>query len=95
MRPEIGSISIPWICLKSCIADAFVTGYYGRMEERPSAEYIATLRKLSGPQKLRTAAALYWGARKLKAARLREQHPDWTDDQVERRVKEIFLYAVT
>ena len=65
------------------------------MDERPSEEYIATLRKLSGQQKLRTAAALYWGARRLKAARLREQHPDWTEEEIEKRVKEIFLYAVT
>lgn len=65
------------------------------MDERPSAEYLAALRRLSGAQRLRTAAALYWGARKLKAAALRDQHPDWTEEEVERRVKEIFLYAVT
>jgi hypothetical protein len=65
------------------------------VEERPSAEYLDTLRRLGGAQKWRTAAALYWGARKLKAAGLREQNPDWTDEQVERRVKEIFLYAAT
>lgn len=58
-------------------------------------EYVATLRRMSGEQKLRTAFGLYWSARKLKAARLREQHPDWTEEQVQQRVKEIFMHAVT
>ena len=58
-------------------------------------EYRATLRRLSGAQKLRTAFALYWEARKLKAARLRLQHPDWSEEQIEVRVREIFLHATT
>lgn len=65
------------------------------MEEPISAEYEETLRRLSGAQKLRTTAALYWAARRLKAARLRMQHPDWTEEQIEQRVKEIFMHAVT
>ena len=56
-------------------------------------EYVAALRRLTGQQKLETAFALYWSARDLKAAALREQHPDWTEDQVQQRVKEIFLHA--
>ncbi|OYW75053.1 MAG: hypothetical protein B7Z37_15030 [Verrucomicrobia bacterium 12-59-8] len=58
-------------------------------------EYIATLRRMTGAQKLRTAFQLYWSARRLKAARLRQQHPDWSEEQVQQRVKEIFMYAVT
>lgn len=58
-------------------------------------EYVAALRRLSGEQKLRTAFGLYWSARSLKGAAIREQHPDWTEEQVQRRVKEIFLHAVT
>ncbi len=58
-------------------------------------EYIATLRRMTGAQKLRTAFGLYWSARKLKAARLREQHPEWSEDRVQQRVKEIFKHAVT
>jgi hypothetical protein len=60
-----------------------------------SPEYIATLRRMTGAEKLRTAFGLYWSARKVKAARIRQQHPDWTDEQVRQRVKEIFLHAVT
>jgi len=65
------------------------------MGSEVSPEYSATLRKLSGAQKLRTASALYWEARKLKAARLRTQHPDWTEEQIQEQVKEIFMHAVT
>lgn len=56
-------------------------------------EYLAALRRMTGTQKLRTAFGLYWSARKLKAARLRELYPDWTEPQVQQRVKEIFLHA--
>jgi Rv0078B-related antitoxin len=56
-------------------------------------EYLAVLRRTSGIQKLRTAFGLYWSARKLKAARLRELHPEWSAAQVQQRVKEIFLHA--
>ncbi len=34
-------------------------------------EYIATLRRMTGAQKLRTAFQLYWGARKLNELDLR------------------------
>ncbi|SKA76353.1 hypothetical protein SAMN02745166_00156 [Prosthecobacter debontii] len=60
-----------------------------------SPEYIASLQRMTGAQKLRTAFGLYWSARKLKAARLRQQHPEWTEAQVQQRVKEIFMHAVT
>ncbi len=65
------------------------------MADQVSPEYRDSLRKLSGEQKLRTSFALYWEARRVKAARLRQQHPDWFDAQIEQRVKEIFMYAVT
>ena len=44
---------------------------------------------------LRAAFDLYATARKIKAARLRQLHPDWTEEEVQRRVKEIFLHAAT
>ena len=65
------------------------------MAEEISPEYRDSLQRLSGAQKLRTAFGLYWEARKLKAARLRVQHPDWPEEQIEQMVKEIFMHAVT
>ncbi len=58
-------------------------------------EYIAMLRRLSGQQKLRTAFSMYWSARALKAAGLRSQFPNWSEEQVQQKVKEIFLHATT
>lgn len=56
-------------------------------------EYFRILRAMTPAQKLDAAARLYWGARDLKAAWLRSQHPDWTDAQVEKAVRDAFLYA--
>ena len=60
-----------------------------------SPEYAETLRRLTGPEKLETAFALYWSARRLKAAALREQHPDWPEERIMGKVREIFLHART
>ena len=65
------------------------------MADQVSPEYAETLQRLSGEQKLRTAFGFYWEARKLKAARLRVQHPDWSEQQIEERVREVFMHAVT
>jgi hypothetical protein len=46
-------------------------------------------------QKLRIGMRLYWSARELKAAGLRRQHPGWTHEQIDQKVREIFLYART
>ncbi|MBI3854628.1 MAG: hypothetical protein HY293_02930 [Planctomycetes bacterium] len=65
------------------------------MSSELTPEYVDTLSRLTGPEKLRTATALYWAARRLKTAFLKQQHPDWTEEQVLRKVNEIFLHAVT
>jgi len=65
------------------------------MARELTPEYVAVLRRLTGARKLRTAAALYWSARRLKAAAIRRQHPEWTEEQVQLRVKAIFLHATT
>ena len=50
---------------------------------------------MSGEEKLRAAFRLYWSARKLKEAALRDQYPDWTEERIRQRVKEIFLHVRT
>lgn len=65
------------------------------MASELTPECIATLRRLRGRQKLRTTFAMYWSARALKAAGLCSQFPDWSEEQVQRKVKEIFLHATT
>ncbi|WP_395751865.1 hypothetical protein [Prosthecobacter sp.] len=58
-------------------------------------EYIAKLRSMTGAEKLRIASEMYWDARKVKAEELRLQHPEWTEEQVQQKVKEIFMFMVT
>ena len=48
---------------------------------------------MSAEEKLRVAEKLYWDARKLKAAWLTRQHPDWSEEQVLEAVKKAFLHG--
>jgi hypothetical protein len=63
------------------------------MDESMSPEERRILQAMSPAQKLRAAEQLYYSARQLKAAALRAQHPDWTDETIRQAVREIFLYA--
>jgi len=56
---------------------------------------IAAYRRMTPQQKIAQAQAMYWQARALKASHLRAQHPDWSDEAIEARVREIFLLATT
>jgi hypothetical protein len=51
------------------------------------------LAKISPGKKLEVAMQLYYSARKLKAAGVRADHPDWNEKQVQQVVREAFLYA--
>ena len=56
---------------------------------------IEIFKKMSAAEKVRLSMRLYWSARRLKAAGLRQQHPDWTEEQVQSKVTEIFTNART
>ena len=56
-------------------------------------EALQALQAMSPAQKLRAAERLYYSAWELKAAALRAEHPDWTDDAIRRAVLMILLYA--
>jgi hypothetical protein len=62
-------------------------------DEQPGLEQIEVLRAMSGQERLRVAECLYWSARKMKAAGLRAQHPDWPETRVEAGVQRIFSNA--
>jgi hypothetical protein len=49
--------------------------------------------QLTPAAKLRAALRLYWSARRLKAAALRQQHPEWNPAQIEQATREAFRYA--
>lgn len=56
---------------------------------------IEIFKKMTPDQKLKLSMSLYWSARRLKASWLRQQHPDWSEEQVENKVTEIFRNART
>ncbi len=58
-------------------------------------EQIRIFQSMTPEQKLRLALRLYDSARRLRACALRQQHPDWTEEQISKKVREIFLYART
>ena len=62
-------------------------------DEQPGTEQIKVLRAMSGEERLRVAERLYWSARKMKAAGLRAQHPDWPETLIEAEVRRIFSNA--
>ncbi len=51
------------------------------------------IHRMTAAQKLKASDNLYWAARELKAAWLRSIHPQWTEAEVQKKVREIFLYA--
>jgi hypothetical protein len=54
---------------------------------------IEAFRRMTPAQKLALAAQLWFEARELKAAALRARHPEWTEDEVQRKVRDVFLHA--
>ena len=62
-------------------------------DEQSSPEQITALRAMTGAQRMRLAERLYWSARKMKAAGLRHQHPEWPEQRLNDEVRRIFSDA--
>ena len=58
-----------------------------------TSQEIAIFRAMLPAQKLTLMTRMYFDARTLKKAGLKMQHPDWTNEQIEVKVREIFLYG--
>jgi len=65
-----------------------VTGH-----SRLTPHEVAIFKAMSPAKKLDLIANMYFQAHALKKAGLKMQHPDWTDEQIEAKVREIFLYG--
>lgn len=48
---------------------------------------------MSSSRKLELMESLYHTAYNLKTEAVSKQHPDWTNEQVQKKVRELFLYA--
>ena len=59
----------------------------------PQQKYI--FQSMTPGQKLKLALSLYYSARELKAVGLRAHNPDWTEERIQDKLREIFLYART
>jgi Rv0078B-related antitoxin len=66
-----------------------MAGYPG---DDPSPQSVAIIGRMTPEQKLRAAMRLCQSARALKAAAFRHRHPEWTDDQITRAVRDAFLF---
>ncbi len=64
-------------------------------EEKLHPVQVEIYRNMSAQRKLEIASDLYRTARELKAMAIRDDHPDWTEEEVQKKVREIFLYART
>ena len=58
-------------------------------------EQIRIYREMTPAQKLELAARFNSSARRLKALGLRLQHPEWPEERVMKRVKELFVHAAS
>ena len=56
-------------------------------------EQITLYKAMSPAQKLKLAADFNQSARDLKAAALKQFHPEWSEEQVQKKVRDLFLYA--
>lgn len=54
---------------------------------------VEAFRRMTPAQKLALAARLRREAWDLKAAALRQRHPDWTEEQIQQKVRDVFLHA--
>ncbi len=65
------------------------------VDEQMSPEQVEVYRRMPPERRLALAERLYWTARSLKTAWVRQCHTDWTDAQVAREVTRIFANART
>jgi hypothetical protein len=64
-------------------------------DEQTSRAQVEAFRRMTPGRRLALAEKLYWSAREWKAAGLRAQHPNWSEEQVLEQVRHIFSNART
>jgi hypothetical protein len=63
-------------------------------DQQTSPEQFAIFRRMSPQRRLAMAEQLYWSARSLKEAAVRNQSPEWLAAQVRAEVTRIFLRKI-
>jgi len=52
-------------------------------------------RNMTPADKFHLISEMHMQAREWKRAAFKAQHSDWTDDQIDQRVREVFLYGAS
>jgi len=65
------------------------------MENRKSKIEINRFKDFSPEKKLDLSMQLYYSARELKRAALKQFNPEWNDTKIDKEVRRIFLHART
>ena len=58
-------------------------------------EQVKAYKRMTPAERLSIAAKLWQDAWELKYAYIKQQHPEWSEERIKERVREIFLYART
>ena len=66
-----------------------------KTDDLPDRRQIEIYRGMSPQDKLRAFQRLYWQAWAVKKAGLKMNHPDWSEEQLEAKVRQIFIRSVT
>ncbi|MDA1275169.1 MAG: hypothetical protein O2960_14150 [Verrucomicrobia bacterium] len=62
-------------------------------DEPASDDQRAALRRMTPWQRWQAGRRFYWTLRRHKAAFLKSQHADWSDERIQTEVRRLFLYA--
>lgn len=62
------------------------------LNDNGRALQLQIFQRMTPGQRLQAALRLYWSARALKQAALRAAHPDWSDGELRRGVRDAFLF---
>jgi len=62
------------------------------MADEPRDVHAEIIGRMTPQQKLEASMRLYWSARALKAAWFRGEHPDWSEQRVQKAVRDAFLF---
>ena len=76
----------------SCRPDEFELARVDHASEARGAQ-ITRFRQMTPGERWTAARDLYWSVRRLKEAFIRQQHPDWSNDQVAAAVREAFSHV--
>ena len=56
-------------------------------------EQTERFRRMTPAERWKAAQALYWSVRRLKAAYLRQSHPEWAEERVLSEVRKAFTHV--